>query len=89
MSDLQEQIFTQRGNKNAYDDNSFLKIVFQALVQTTNSDFGLEVKLKSRWLKGTNTDVSDIICGFNTSFKNSDGDGSWGISIHVIVILFL
>ena len=28
-------------------------------------------------LKGTNTDVSDIIHGFNTSFKNSVGDGIW------------
>ena len=31
-----------------------------------------------RGLKGTNTDVSDIIRGFNTYFKNSVGDGSWG-----------
>ena len=33
---------------------------------------------KSRWIKGTTIDVSDIIRGFNTSFKNSVGDGSWG-----------
>ena len=28
MSDLREQIFTQRGNKNAYNDNRFLTILF-------------------------------------------------------------
>ena len=76
MSDWREQIFTKRGNKNAYDDNFFLTILFQALAQTTNPDFGLEVKLeKSRWAKGTNIDISDIIRGFNTSFKNFVADG--------------
>ena len=69
---------TQRGNKNEYDKNWLLTILFQALDQTTNPDFSLEVKLgKSIWVKGTNTDVSDIIHGFNTSFKNSVGGGIW------------
>ena len=46
MSDLREQIFTQRGDKNSYYDNWFLRILFQALDQTTNPDLGLEVKLE-------------------------------------------
>ena len=78
MSDLREQIVTQSGNKNAYIDNLFLKILFQALAQTTKPYFGLKVKLeKLRWVKGSNMDVSDIIRGFNTSFNNSVGDVSW------------
>ena len=33
---------------------------------------------KSRWVKGNNIDVSEIIRGFNNSFKSSVGDSSWG-----------
>ena len=46
ISDLREQIVTQRGNKNVYDDNSFLTIIFQSLAHTTNTNFGLEAKLE-------------------------------------------
>ena len=78
MSNLREQIVTQLGNKNAYNDNILLTIIFQALAQRNNPNFGLTVKLeKSCRVKGTNMDVSDIIRGFNTSFKNSVGDGIW------------
>ena len=78
MSNLREQIVTQLGNKNAYNDNILLTIIFQDLAQRTNPNFGLTVKLeKPCRVKGTNMDVSDIIRGFNTSFKNSVGDGIW------------
>ena len=46
--DSQKQIFTQSGNKNAYNNNQFLMILFQALSQTTNPYFSLEVKLENR-----------------------------------------
>ena len=63
---------------NAYDDNRSLTKLFQALAQTNDPNFGLEVKLeKSCWVKGTNIDVSDIIHGFNTYFKYSVGGGIW------------
>ena len=76
MSDLRENIVTQRGSYNAYGENRFLTLLFKDLTHTTNPNFGIEVKLKKlRWVKGTNTDVSDIIYVFNASSKKTVGDG--------------